>query len=212
MAGYLALILHAHLPFVRHPEHERFLEENWLFEAITEAYIPLLQLLERWRRDGLNPRLTLTLTPTLCAMLRDPLLQARYERHLNELIELAEKEIHRTRWERPFHELALFYQGWLGGVRDTYAACRGDLVGAFRQFQESGHLEIVTSAATHAPKNDEPEALAHYFSHDAAWNRRIRFSAPGDTDEDAKWITHDLRSWAALRGRCGVCADDPQQA
>ena len=150
MAGYLALILHAHLPFVRHPEHERFLEENWLFEAITEAYIPLLQLLERWRQDGLNPRLTLTLTPTLCAMLRDPLLQARYERHLNELIELAEKEIHRTRWERPFHELALFYQGWLGGVRDTYAACRGDLVGAFRQFQESGHLEIVTSAATHA--------------------------------------------------------------
>ena len=86
MPGYLALILHAHLPFVRHPEHERFLEENWLFEAITEAYVPLLQLLERWQRDGLNPRLTLTLTPTLCSMLRDPLLQARYERHLNDLM------------------------------------------------------------------------------------------------------------------------------
>ena len=63
MPGYLSLILHAHLPFVRHPEHERFLEENWLFEAITETYVPLLQLLERWRRDGLHPRLTLTLTP-----------------------------------------------------------------------------------------------------------------------------------------------------
>ena len=116
MSGYLSLILHAHLPFVRHPEHERFLEENWLFEAITETYVPLLQLLERWRRDGLQPRLTLTLTPTLCSMLRDPLLQDRYERHLNELIELAEKEIHRTRWEKPFHELALFYHGRFAAV------------------------------------------------------------------------------------------------
>jgi membrane associated rhomboid family serine protease len=30
MQGYLSLVLHAHLPFVRHPEHEKFLEENWL--------------------------------------------------------------------------------------------------------------------------------------------------------------------------------------
>ena len=150
MSGYLSLILHAHLPFVRHPEHERFLEENWLFEAITEAYVPLLQLLERWRRDGLQPRLTLTLTPTLCSMLRDPLLQDRYARHLNELIELAEKEIHRTRWEPPFHELALFYHERFTAVRDAYAACGRDLVGAFGKFQELGYLEIITSAATHA--------------------------------------------------------------
>src|ERR1039457_4037824 len=102
MPGYLSLILHAHLPFVRHPEHEKFLEENWLFEAITETYVPLLQLLERWHQDGLKPRLTLTLTPTLCSMLQDPLLQARYERHLEELIQLAEKEIHRTQWEKTF--------------------------------------------------------------------------------------------------------------
>jgi 1,4-alpha-glucan branching enzyme len=150
MSGYLSLILHAHLPFVRHPEHEKFLEENWLFEAITETYVPLLQLLERWHRDGLKPRLTLTLTPTLCSMLRDPILQARYERHLNELIELADKEIHRTRWEKPFHELAVFYHERFAGVRDAYAAWGRDLVGAFHKFQERGHLEIITSAATHA--------------------------------------------------------------
>jgi len=146
----LALILHAHLPFVRHPEHEKFLEESWLFEAITETYVPLLQLLERWHRDGLNPHLTLTLTPTLCSMLHDPLLQGRYERHLNELIELAEKEIHRTQWEKPLHELALFYHERFVAVRDAYAAYGRDLVGAFRRFQELGFLEIITSAATHA--------------------------------------------------------------
>src|ERR1700758_771272 len=101
MQASVSLVLHAHLPFVRHPEHERFLEENWLFEALTESYLPLLQLLEGWRRDGLPARLTFTLTPPLCAMLQDPLLQARYRRHLSELLELAHKETHRTLWQEP---------------------------------------------------------------------------------------------------------------
>ncbi|HWH70463.1 MAG TPA: 1,4-alpha-glucan branching protein domain-containing protein [Candidatus Sulfotelmatobacter sp.] len=150
MAGYLALVLHGHLPFVRHPEHERFLEETWLFEAITETYVPLLQVLETWQRDGLRARLSLTLTPTLCAMLQDPLLQQRYLRHLNDLIELAEKEIHRTLWEKPFHKLALFYNERLNGIRAFYTACESDLVGAFRKAQERGQVEIITCAATHA--------------------------------------------------------------
>src|SRR6266700_5629780 len=96
MSGYFSLVLHAHLPFVRHPEHQRFLEENWLFEAITETYIPLLQMLEGWWKDGMRAPLTITLTPTLCTMLMDTLLQTRYRRHLDDLIDLAEKESHRT--------------------------------------------------------------------------------------------------------------------
>src|SRR5690348_959680 len=109
MQGYLSLVLHAHLPFVRHPEHEKFLEENWLFEAITETYIPLLQIMQRWQQDRMETRLTLSLTPTLCSMLLDPLLQDRYARHLDGLIELTEKEIHRTHWDKPIHELAQMY-------------------------------------------------------------------------------------------------------
>jgi 1,4-alpha-glucan branching enzyme len=150
MQGYLSLVLHAHLPFVRHPEYDRFLEENWLFEAITESYVPLLQMMERWLHDGMDTRLTLTLTPTLCAMLRDPLLQDRYLRHLTGLIELAEKEVHRTHWDKAFHELACLYHRRFTGIRDTYLACGRDLVGAFGEFQERGRLEIITSAATHA--------------------------------------------------------------
>src|SRR5262245_40087349 len=96
MQGFVSLILHAHLPFVRHPEHEKVLEESWRFEAITETYLPLLQVFEGWRRDGLDTRLTLTISPTLCAMLLDPLLQERYLRHLDGLVALSQKEIHRT--------------------------------------------------------------------------------------------------------------------
>jgi len=148
--GYFSLVLHAHLPFVRHPEHEKFLEESWLFEAIIETYVPLLQLLERWRRDGVQAPLTLTLTPTLCSMLQDALLQDRYARRLNGLVELAEKEIQRTHWEKPFHKLARFYFNRFSELREFYHSRNGDLVGAFRKFQDLGRLEIITSAATHA--------------------------------------------------------------
>jgi 1,4-alpha-glucan branching enzyme len=150
MNGYLSLVLHAHLPFVRHPEHEKFLEETWLFEAITETYLPLLQIMAGWQRDGMETRLTLTLSPTLCAMLRDPLLQDRYTRHLHGLIDLAGKEIHRTHWDRAFRELAWMYHHRFTTVRDAYLDCGRDIVGAFRKFQDLGKLEIITTAATHA--------------------------------------------------------------
>jgi len=148
--GHVALLLHAHLPFVRHPEHERFLEENWLFEAITETYIPLLQVMEKWDRDGMETRMALSLTPTLCAMLQDALLQSRYTRHLDQLIELAEKEIHRTLWEKPFHQIARWYHQRFCATREYYQNCRGDLVARFRKLQDVGRLEIVACAATHA--------------------------------------------------------------
>ena len=48
--GYVALHLHAHLPFVRHPEYDDFLEEDWLYEAISETYLPAAQGLRPARR------------------------------------------------------------------------------------------------------------------------------------------------------------------
>ncbi len=150
MQGCFALVLHAHLPFVRHPEHEKFLEENWLFEGVAETYVPLLQLLERWRAKRIGARLTLTLTPTLCAMLQDSLLQSRCRRYLDGLVELADKELERTVLEPAFQCVALVYQRNFRAVRDYYERHGGDLVGAFREAQDRGQIEIITSAATHA--------------------------------------------------------------
>ncbi|MGZ4971943.1 MAG: DUF1957 domain-containing protein, partial [Limisphaerales bacterium] len=138
MNGHFALVLHAHLPFVRHPEHEKFLEENWLFEAITENYIPLIQVMDGWLNDGMDFHITMSISPPLCAMLLDPLLQDRYIKHLDGLIELAEKEIHRTHWDQSFHSLAWMYHHRFTTIRDTYNAYGRNIVGAFRKFQEKG--------------------------------------------------------------------------
>jgi 1,4-alpha-glucan branching enzyme len=149
-AGYLCLVLHAHLPFVRHPEHEDFLEEDWLFEAITETYIPLLQLFEALERDGLDFRLTMSLTPSLIEMLGDPLLRRRYTRHLGKLCELAEKEVGRTRHLPEFSGTAQMYLERFTKARHDYSKrWHGDLVGAFARHQKAGRLEIITCAATH---------------------------------------------------------------
>ncbi len=106
---YLCIVLHAHLPFIRHPEHEYFLEENWLFEAITETYIPLIEVLTRLLNEKVDFRITMSLSPTLIEMLNDALLRKRYKRHLNLLIELTEKEIYRTKRDIKFQPLAKMY-------------------------------------------------------------------------------------------------------
>jgi len=148
--GYLALVLHAHLPYVRHPEHPQFLEEDWLYEAITETYLPLLALLEGLQRDAVPACFSLTLTPTLCHMLRDPLLCDRYSAHLERLVELARAEGGRNRGQGPPENLAAFYLARLEDVREAWLhRWKRDVIGAFRTFAAAGFLEIITCAATH---------------------------------------------------------------
>ncbi len=149
--GFLALILHGHLPFVRHPEHEHFLEEEWLFEAITETYIPLLQMMQRLTADGVPFKLTMSLTPTLCAMLQDDLLRERYVQHVDLLIDLMARECDRTRDDAQLFGLAQFYCAFFTESRRFFVEeWKGDLLSAFGKMRETGSLEIMASAATHA--------------------------------------------------------------
>lgn len=172
--GYLSFVLHAHLPFVRHPENDNFLEELWLYEAISETYLPLLRVFTRLENDGIPFKFTLSVSPTLTAMLEDELLQDRYVRHLDKLLELADREIKRTEGDPRFHPLALMY-------RDMYEAARRDFTGiygkkilrGFMFFMQKGHLEIITTAATHAflplyemyPENIHTQVQAAVQSH-----------------------------------------------
>jgi 1,4-alpha-glucan branching enzyme len=150
-SGYLALVLHAHLPFVRHPKYEHFLEEDWLFEAITESYIPLLQMMQRLVNDRVQFKLTISLTPTLCAMLHDELLRERYVRHVDLLIDLAKRERKRNRTHPKLRELAKFYCDLFSESRRFFVdEWKSNLLAAFRQLREAGALEIIASAATHA--------------------------------------------------------------
>lgn len=149
--GYLGFVLHAHLPFVRHPEHERFLEERWLFEAMTETYIPLIKLLDRLAGEGVPFGLTISISPSLLAMLEDPLLQERYSAHLGRLIELCDKEIDRTRGDPVLNRLAWMYRGLFIEAREVFEERFGRRLSlAFKSLAGGGRVELMTTAATHA--------------------------------------------------------------
>ena len=148
--GFLSIILHAHLPYVRHPEYESFFEENWLFEAITECYLPLISALDRLQEDQVHYRLTLSLSPPLITMLGDELLQERYLKHLHKLVELAEKEIVRTRKTPQYQKLARLYRRFFLNSLDIFRErYQCDLLNAFKKHQAAGSLELITCAATH---------------------------------------------------------------
>src|SRR5512134_2129688 len=119
--GYWCPVLHAHLPYVRHPEFPDFLEEDWFFEALTETYVPLIAVLDGLLADRVDYRLTLTLSPPLLSMMGDALLVSRYERHLERMIALADKEVERTHKHAPqLHDTARFYQYELARVRRIF--------------------------------------------------------------------------------------------
>ena len=147
--GYLALVLHAHLPFVRHPESDFVLEEEWLYEAITETYIPLIQVFEGLKRDGVDFKITMSMTPPLCSMLADPLLQDRYDEHLSKLEELAEMEVDRHAHSGHMKYLAEHNAKEFNAVRNTWEKYDRNLITAFKQFLDSNNLEIITCGATH---------------------------------------------------------------
>jgi len=109
-----------------------------------------LQMLDSWWRDGLDSRVTFTLTPTLCSMLRDPLLMERYTARLRELITLAEQECIRTTLQPQFQAIAEFYFQRLSQVLEYFEHEHGDLVNPFKRCQDRAQIDIVTSAATHA--------------------------------------------------------------
>ncbi len=113
-------------------------------------YLPLLECFERLRNEGIRFRLTLSLSPTLCAMFEDPLLKNRWRRRHEALIDLTEKEIERHRWQPAWSELAQRQRARLKRSLALWKRHAGDLPRAFAALENEGFLEIITCSATHA--------------------------------------------------------------
>ncbi len=149
--GYVNFILHAHLPFVFHPYDDTYLEEEWLFEAISETYIPLLKSFEALVDEGVDFRITMSMTPPLLNMLDNEILKKRYVKYLKKHIELSEKEIERTKDNERINRLSHYYYNRYKEDLRYYLedANGGDIISRFKFFQDIGKLEIITCGATH---------------------------------------------------------------
>lgn len=148
--GFVALLLHAHIPYVRHEEENITLEERWFFEAVVDSYLPLIEMMERLLEDEVPFHLTLSLSPTLLAMLEDSRLKKRLRKHLTSLCELAQREVIRLWGHADFGPTAKLYADQYHRLHALYDRLRGDLIGKFRSLRSTGCLELITCAATHA--------------------------------------------------------------
>ena len=148
--GFVSFVLHAHLPFIHHPESNDYLEESWLYEAISETYIPLLRNFKKLVDEGVNFRITMSMTPPLLSMLDNKLLQQKYINYLENLIELSEKEIKRTTFNEKMNNLSkYYYERYSEDLRLFRDEFKCDLISQFKHFQDIGVLEIITCGATH---------------------------------------------------------------
>ena len=149
--GTFSLVLHSHIPYVlahgRSPHGT-----DWLSEAAAETYLPLLAVCHRLVAEGLSPQITLGLTPVLVEQLRDPSFQDELSGYLRGKVEAAQANQEQFRREGNYHMayLARYWEDWYGQALTDFEQKYGrDIVGAFAALQDAGHLEIITSSATH---------------------------------------------------------------
>ena len=149
--GTFVLALHSHLPYARGAGRWPHGEE-WIHEAMLGTYLPLLALLHDLRDAGVRYRIVIGLTPVLLEQLADRDVDARFVEYADDQIRRAESDTKRFLGQSDQEQAALadFYLGSYRRLRRAYVErFRRDLVGAFAELARSGHVEILTSAATH---------------------------------------------------------------
>lgn len=150
--GAFTFVLHSHIPYCRNAGRWPHGEE-WLHEAASDTYIPLLDALYDLKLRGYPFRLTLGLTPVLLEQLADPIVISNLVQFLEEKIDRAKSDVKRfeAAGETHLRYLAEFYLDHYTHVLRTFSEKFGrDIVGAFRKLQDEGYIEILASAATHA--------------------------------------------------------------
>ena len=135
---------------MREPEYDRFLEENWFFEAMAETYIPIVQTLERLEERGIPGTLNLSVSSALLAMLTDKSLLDKFTRHLHMQLDLIEKERVRLADNPDFLEVVEFYRRRQKALIAKWEGELGcEIVPAFRHLAECGKLTLLTCVGTH---------------------------------------------------------------
>ncbi len=149
--GYFTFVLHSHLPWVL--GHGRWPHgTDWLNEATAECYIPLLNQLFMLREQGYHPHLNIGITPILQEQLKSPSFITEFDYYLKNKIAAAEKDVQEfsKKGQRNFFSVSKMWQDYYSQLYEDFQhKFKKDLIEAFSQLQKQGHIEIMTSAATH---------------------------------------------------------------
>lgn len=143
------MVFHAHIPFVHRTPNANTLQERWLYEAVIESYLPLLQSFWRLKQEGVPFRAAFSLTPVLLSMLADDRYMDGLRRHISRLIELSSLEMERNKGTAFSGVASWYHERFLGLRAFLDDELGGNVTRGFRVLAESCELELMTSAATH---------------------------------------------------------------
>ena len=173
--GNLAIVLHAHLPYVR-SEEPGSLEEDWFFQALVECYLPLLETLENASRSkDQAPKITIGLSPTLLSLLEDEVLKNRFEKWVTIRLEVL------NTLEKDCIKAVLHLKDHLKRQLESWKNCKGDLIGRFKKLQTSDVIDILTCAATHGYLpllRENPETVRGQLKTAVTEHKRLFLSSP----------------------------------
>ena len=150
--GSFALVLHSHIPYCRKSGVWPFGEE-WVFEAMAETYIPILDLLSAVVDCGLEPRIAVSLSPVLAEQLADGYMKSRFLEYaeMRKKAALHDAERHEAEHDDRPALLAAEYAEYYEYVADRFSNhYNGDLPGAIGNLASRGTIELLATAATHA--------------------------------------------------------------
>ena len=146
-----SLVLHflAHKGYFKHLDSENVSKNQILFLSISQIYLPLLNMFANLESDGIFFKMGLTISPTLCSQLSDPVLQQKYIEWLDKLIFLGEQEVNRYPTDSEKHKLAKHYLKTVKrDKRDFIETFNQDILSKFSYYAKRGNLELFATCAT----------------------------------------------------------------
>ncbi len=148
--GNLCIVLHGHLPYVLH--HGKYPHgEAWLFEAASETYLPLLDMIGEVALMQKRPALTIGLMPVLLEQLAHERFKSGFVEYLHSRIARAEGDLAEFEKKDQKHNayLARWWIEWHEKKLEHFDRINRDIPGEFGKRYGEGHIEVLTSNATH---------------------------------------------------------------
>jgi len=175
------LTLHGHLPYVL--QHGRWPHGSvWLCEAAFDSYLPLIESLQALEREKIAAPITLGITPVLANQLAHPAFVSEFEAYMARRIEgAAGAPAHlAASGDAQLVPIARFWHDRLTRLLELFRSLDGDLVGAFRKFEDRGRIELISSAATHGflPLFARDESIRLQLAVGVAEHKRLFGRAP----------------------------------
>ena len=173
---HFVLTLHSHLPYVLN--HGRWPHgSDWLCEATIDTYLPLLEALRELEENDLVAPITLGITPVLANQLASPRFNEEMDAFFAQRLKACD-EAPESLMKTGDEELLPLVDYWRDRflrLRDLLDDVDGDLLSAFRKFEEEGRLEIISSAATHGflPLLGRDESIQLQLAVGVAEHRRL---------------------------------------